>query len=753
MDKPASALTLLVRGLLNPAFPALIFLIFLGIALILQYGIEQQDRTQIQANLNNEASSMANRLEREFLVHAEAINRMAKRFEATPNVSREVWEQDARNYLSDFGVYQAIEWIDRNYTVRWLEPYEGNEEAIGYNVAFSPDRLASLQEAQATGNLDISGVIDLKQGGKGMVIYAPIFSSEANNGFIAGVFRMETLARHLVTSRTLDSFRIDIRDGGKPAYELNGSTNTDPGFSRTLDIDLPTIDWTLTVTPSVSWVEDQRSNWPFVTFIIMLCMGVLTSLTTLLVQQILKRNQALLKTRRELDAEISQRQAVQQDLARLETTDTLTGLANRRFFMEDLTHTLSIADRQMRQVALVMIDLDRFQMLNDSLGHQFGDELLIKVSERLNALSDERIMVAYSGGDEFMICQQHLEDIDDVINLLGQIKQCFEAPFDVQGERHGITATMGVAVYPQSGLDADTLMRNADVALYRAKEQGRNTYQFYTEGMQDREVMRLELDKDLDHALANDEFVLYFQPQLDLNDSSINSVEALIRWQHPRRGLLPPIDFIPLAEESGRITDIGRWVVRAACRQLAKWQNGPYANLRIAVNLSGRELDDESIVDHIQETLESHGVPADRLEVELTEEIFIQNIEHNLNQLSKLHKLGVHLAIDDFGVGYSSLGYLRDFPVDLLKIDRSFITDVTERHDDAVITRAVINLAHNLGIQVVAEGVETREQLNFLKNHRCDLIQGYLISRPIPAAELEKALSSGVLNVDTPVGT
>jgi len=753
VDKPASALTLLVRGLLNPAFPALIFLIFLGIALILQYGIEQQDRTQIQANLNNEASSMANRLEREFLVHAEAINRMAKRFEATPNVSREIWEQDARNYLSDFGVYQAIEWIDRNYRVRWLEPYEGNEEAIGYNVAFSPDRLASLQEAQATGHLDISGVIDLKQGGKGMVIYAPIFSGEANNGFIAGVFRMETLARHLVTSRTLESFRIDIRDGGKPAYELNSSINTDPGFSRTLDIDLPTIDWTLTVTPSVSWVEEQRSNWPLVTFVIMLCMGVLTSLTTLLVQQILKRNQALLKTRRELDAEISQRQAVQQDLARLETTDTLTGLANRRFFMEDLTHTLSIADRQMRQVALVMIDLDRFQMLNDSLGHQFGDELLIKVSERLNGLSDERIMVAYSGGDEFMICQQHVEDIDDVINLLGQIKQCFEEPFDVQGERHGITATMGVAVYTQSGLDADTLMRNADVALYRAKEQGRNTYQFYTEGMQDREVMRLELDKDLDQALANDEFVLYFQPQLDLNDSSINSVEALIRWQHPRRGLLPPIDFIPLAEESGRITDIGRWVVKAACRQLAKWQNGPYANLRIAVNLSGRELDDESIVDHIQEVLESHGVPADRLEVELTEEIFIQNIEHNLNQLSKLHKLGVHLAIDDFGVGYSSLGYLRDFPVDLLKIDRSFITNVTERHDDAVITRAVINLAHNLGIQVVAEGVETREQLNFLKNHRCDLIQGYLISRPIPAADLEKALSSGMLNVDTPVGT
>jgi len=753
VDKPASAPTPFVRGLLNPAFPVLIFLVFLAIALGLYFGIEKQDSKQIQANLDNEALSMANRLEREFLVHAEAIRRMAKRREAAPDISREIWEQDARNYLADFGVYQAIEWIDDNFVIRWMEPYEGNEDAIGYNVAFSPERRQALEEAKTTGNLDISGVIDLKQGGQGLVIYAPVFSGEANNGFIAGVFRMEVLARHLLTSRALESFRIDIFDNGEPAYALNQSATTNSSFSSSASVELPTIDWTLTVTPSASWVNNQRSDWPFVTFVVMLCMGLLTSLTTLLVQQILKRNRALLKTRRELDAEIHQRQAVQQNLARLETTDTLTGLANRRFFMEDLAHTLSIADRQMRQVALVMIDLDRFQMLNDSLGHQFGDELLIKVSERLNALSDEKIMVAYSGGDEFMVCQQHVEDIDDVINLLGQIKQCFDEPFDVQGEKHRVTATMGVAVYPQSGLDTDTLLRNADIALYRAKEQGRNTYQFYTEGMQDREVMRLELDKDLNQALANDEFVLYFQPQLDLNHSSINSVEALIRWQHPRRGLLPPLDFIPLAEESGRITDIGRWVVRAACRQLAKWQDGPYANLRIAVNLSGRELDDESIVDHIQDVLESHGVPADRLEVELTEEIFIQNIEHNLNQLSKLHKLGVHLAIDDFGVGYSSLGYLRDFPVDLLKIDRSFITDVTERHDDAVITRAVINLAHNLGIQVVAEGVETREQLDFLKNHRCDLVQGYLISRPIPAAELEKALTEGVLNVDTPVGT
>ncbi len=745
MDKPASPPKAVVSGLLSPVFPVVIFLVFLGLATGLRYGLVQQDKAQIEANLANETRAMANHLQREFLVHAEAIRRMAKRFQNDPSITLETWRQDARNYLEDFGVYQAIEWIDRDYVIRWLEPVADNQDVIGYNVAFNDERRRALALAQSTGNWDLSGIIDLRQGGKGMVIYAPIGSGADNNGFIAGVFRMEILARQLLTDRVLESFRVEIREAGELSYQLNSNLPVSDTFSHSLPVDLPTLNWTLTLKPARTWVENQYSNWPTLTFTTFLLMGLLTSLTTLLVQLILKRNQSLLKTRRELDLEIAQRTAIQIDLARLESTDTLTGLANRRFFMEDLAHTLNIADRQMRQVGLIMLDLDRFQTLNDSLGHQFGDELLIKVSERLNRLSNERILVAYSGGDEFMVCQQQVDDLDDIIHLLGQIKQCFDQPFEVQGQAHSITATMGVAVYPQSGLDSDTLLRNADIALYRAKEQGRNTYQFYTEGMQEREVMRLELDKDLSQALTNDEFVLFYQPQLNVDTGEIQSVEALIRWQHPRRGLLPPGEFIPLAEESGRITDIGRWVVMAACRQLADWKGTEQEGLRIAVNLSGRELDDEALVDHIREALEAENVPAERLEFELTEEIFIQNIERNRNQLSRLQKLGVHLAIDDFGVGYSSLGYLRDFPVDVLKIDRSFITEVTERHDDAVITRAVINLAHNLGIQVVAEGVETEEQLAFLKRHRCNFAQGYLISRPIPARDLEQALASGIL--------
>lgn len=743
MDQSTTTTSTLTRLLLSTLVPALIMLVFLATATGLKFGIERQEDSQIQASLATEAAALTRGLEQEFLAHVQALRRMAERTAAAPDTSEAVWRHDARNYLTDYGVYQAIEWIDRDFIVRWVEPIDGNQDVVGYNVAFSDSRLSALIAARETGRLDVSGVIELKQGGSGLVIYVPILAGADNRGFIAGVFRMENLARAILTERVLALFRVDIFQGGEPAYQLNADLPVAAEFRHLTRVELPRIKWTLAITPSESWVADKRSIWPWLTFSALVVMGLLTSLSTLLVQLILKRNRALLKTRHELERQVSEREAVQQDLARLASTDALTGLANRRFFMEDLAHTLKTAWRQQRQVALVMIDLDRFQTLNDSLGHQFGDDLLVLVAERLNLLSDERVMIAYSGGDEFMICQQHVDDLDEVIHLLGQIKQCFAEPFLVHGEHHSITATMGVAIYPQSGVDADVLLRNADIALYRAKESGRNTYQFYTEGMQDREVLRLELDKDLSKALADNEFVLHYQPQLELARGRMESVEALIRWQHPQRGLLPPGEFIPLAEESGRIGEIGRWVVLAACRQLADWAGTPLGQLRVAVNLSGRELDDEHLVDHIQRALALSGVAPDRLEIELTEEIFIQNIERNLRQLSRLHQLGVHLSIDDFGVGYSSLAYLRDFPVDLLKIDRSFVRNMTERQDDAVITRAVISLAHSLGIRVVAEGVETEAQLALLRRQACDLIQGYLVSRPVPAEELPEVLARG----------
>lgn len=742
-DKATSPLA---RILLNPGFPVVIFLVFLTLASILHSGLTHQDDSRIRASLATETMAVARQLERELAAHADAIRRMAARLNASPDMKEPVWRADALANIRDFGSFHAIGWIDPDFHIRRVAPATGNKHLIGYNVASSEQRRQALEAARRNGHYDLSGIIDLKPGGQGLVIYAPIGSGDQNRGFIAGAIRMEALTRQLLEQRFLEAFRIRLRDQGRLDYLLNQSDNIHTGLSHTETVNLPPLTWSVTLAPTQQWVREHHSRWPMLTFFSMLIMGLITSLTALLVQLILKRNQVLLKTRRDLDREIRERKRIQQDLARLESTDPLTGLANRRFFMDDLAHTLSIADRQMRQVALIMLDLDRFQTLNDSLGHQFGDELLIRVAKRLNRLSNERVLVAYSGGDEFMLCQQQLDTIDDVISLIGQIRHCFEAPFLIHGQEHRITATLGVAVYPRSGLDADTLLRNADIALYRAKELGRNSYQFYTEGMQEREVRRLQLDRDLTQALANNELSLHYQPQLNLETGAIDSVEALIRWHHPRRGLVPPAEFIPLAEENGRITDIGRWVIRTACAQLAHWQGTPCEHLRIAINLSAKELESSDLVDHIRHSLHASGIDPGRMEIELTEESYIRNIEHNHRQLAHLRELGVHLAIDDFGVGYSSLGYLRNFPVNVLKIDRTFITDVPRRHDSRVITGAVISLAHSLGIRVIAEGVETGEQMDFLRQHRCNLAQGYLISRPMPATELEQALSTGTLS-------
>ncbi|WP_148864650.1 putative bifunctional diguanylate cyclase/phosphodiesterase [Marinobacter fonticola] len=734
----------LSRALLHPVLPAILILAFVVLTVGFWRGVESQARHQIQLTLQAETSALARELQGDFQSHVRALRRMAERRAALPSLPQAVWKIDADNHLRDFNHYQAIEWVDSDYRIRWITPLAGNENVEGFNVAFNAERLASLQRATRTGQVDFSGIIELRQGGTGIVVYAPIVHEGTSLGYIAGVFRMEGLIEALITPRILDNFQVEIIESGTNRFVVVPDAPVTASIEQTTALDVPGLDWHLRLTPTQPWVESHRGEWPHVAPLGLMGLGVLISALVWLAQLIMRRNQALTQAQDALQEEVYQRESVQQDLARIESTDSLTGLANRRFFMEDLTHTLAIADRHFRQVALIMLDLDRFQILNDTLGHHFGDELLIKVADRLNRFSTERVLVAYSSGDEFMISQQHIEDIDEVIYLLGQIKQCFAEPFIVQEQEHHVSATLGVAVYPQSGLDADILLRNADVALYRAKESGRNHYQFYTEGMQDREVRRLELDKDLNKALSEDQLVLHFQPQLDLATQQIGSVEALVRWQHPTRGLLPPADFIPLAEESGRISDIGRWVALAACRQLAAWQGGPLGHLRVAINLSGRELEDPDLVENIENALRNNNVSASQLEVELTEEIFIENLERNLDQLKRLNQLGVHLAIDDFGTGYSSLAYLRDFPVDLLKIDRSFITRVTERHDDAIITRAVINLAHNLGIQVAAEGIETEAQLSFLRTHRCDLAQGYLIGRPLPVRELESLVAKGV---------
>jgi diguanylate cyclase (GGDEF)-like protein len=427
----------------------------------------------------------------------------------------------------------------------------------------------------------------------------------------------------------------------------------------------------------------------------------------------------------------------QEKLAYLAHHDPLTGLPNRTKFREDLEQTLRRVSRDGR-VAVLCLDLDHFKEINDSLGHPIGDDLLKDVASRLRASVRESDTVARLGGDEFAIVQAGTDlQASESSSLAERLVEIVGAPYDIQGHQLNIGASIGIAFAPNDGEDPDQLLKNADMALYRAKEDGRGTYRFFEPGMDARAQARRLLEIDLRAALTRDEFEVHYQPIHDLNTDRITAFEALIRWKHPLRGMISPMDFIPLAEETGLITQLGDWILRKACMDAAAWSR----EVRVAVNLSPVQFKNSNLVQSVISALAASGLAPERLELEITESVLLQDSEATLAALHKLRSFGVKISMDDFGTGYSSLSYLRSFPFDKIKIDRSFVHELATREDSMAIVRAVTGLGKSLGISIVAEGVETNEQLGLLRTEGCTEVQGFLFSRPRPAQDVEAMLS------------
>ena len=423
--------------------------------------------------------------------------------------------------------------------------------------------------------------------------------------------------------------------------------------------------------------------------------------------------------------------------------DTVTGLANRNLLRDRLGQALAFAARYTHPVWVVHLDLDRFKFINDTLGISAGDELLRQVAVRLQECVRDTDTVARLAADEFVLVLPERSDENTAIHTMQRIMESAAQPYIVEGHEFFMTVSAGMAVYPTDGEDADTLMKHADVAMYRAKETGRNNYQFYTPAMNERALERLRLEGDLRLALEHGQFELYYQPQVDLHTGRIHGMEALVRWQHPAFGMVSPARFIGLAEETGLIVPLGAWVLCSAAMQAKAWQDAGLGELRVAVNLSARQFMQKDLVDSIAGVLHECGLAPHCLEVELTESMIMDDVEHAIGILRDLAKLGVQISVDDFGTGYSSLSYLKRLPIDVLKIDQSFVRDITVDPDDAAIVATIISLAHSLRLSVVAEGVETAEQLEFLRSHGCDAMQGYYFSKPLPAEEVEGLLREG----------
>jgi diguanylate cyclase (GGDEF)-like protein/PAS domain S-box-containing protein len=416
--------------------------------------------------------------------------------------------------------------------------------------------------------------------------------------------------------------------------------------------------------------------------------------------------------------------------------DALTGLPNRALLEDRLQQTLVRAVRHAEPGAIFFLDLDRFKVINDSLGHHAGDQLLVGVGEGLTATLRTGDTVCRHGGDEFILLLPQVKNAADAAHVAEKIQKLFSRHFSVAGREIFVSPSIGISLYPADGSDIPTLIKNADAAMYLAKERGRNNYQFFKPELTIAMHERLALENDLRQALAKNELLLHYQPQIDTATQKLVGVEALVRWQHPRLGLVMPDRFIPIAEETGLIEQLGEWVLRTACAQGKVWQESGFVPLRIAVNVSSRQFGQPDFPAVVGRVLEEAGLDSRWLELEVTENIIMEHVEKTVAILADLKRRGISLAIDDFGTGYSSLNYLRQFPIDRLKIDRSFIADITTNPDDAAIASAVISLAKSLNLAVVAEGVETTEQVQFLLERGCDEIQGYLFARPAPAEAL-----------------
>jgi len=670
--------------------------------------------------------------------------------------------------------------INQDHIYQWIVFIESNGTVLASNQAGEqpPELTIDIKEILNPAATDPFIVANLQGGNQEILVTTPYFFKNQYLGQIIARIVAQNLYRHLI-SATAGGFRTwyicQDKETTCVSIAAPKANVIDPlppilinmaiGKTQLLNIDITKEDGSdLTVEALAVKVPIQDTPFSLVTlapatqifgqlaprhllpamgFLALLVLwGTIAVIRTNTLNLVLRarydeasKQQTTLRLKNtQLQEEIAKRQEGEARLNHMAHHDSLTGLPNRMLFNDRLRHALQRAYRNGHQLAVLFLDLDRFKNVNDTLGHPVGDQLLKIVARRLGGCLREQDTLARLGGDEFIaLMEGPLVSSQDVAAVAQRLLQTLARPFDLSNQEIFLTTSIGISFYPTDGQDVTELVKNADTAMYRAKEQGRNTYQFYTVELTTTAFERFALETSLRHALERGEFILYYQPLYSFKTDRIIGAEALIRWQHPQEGLVSPIKFIPVAEETGLIEPIGEWVMRTACAQAKAWRTAGRPPLRMAVNLSSRQIMSSRLLDQVRQALEDTRLEPQYLELEITESSIMSEPAKAIATLDALKDLGVSLVIDDFGTGYSSLSYLKRFNVSKLKIDRSFVCDLPEDANDRAIIRAIIALGHSMQLQISAEGVETGEQQAFLKAEGCDERQGYLLSKPVPA--------------------
>lgn len=714
-----------LRRTLNRLLPVGFAVVGIGLSTVLGHLDAQREQAEQVANLAARLSGVHGALEAQLRAAFSEAEGIAQLISADGSISAEHFHGMARDALASVPYMRHIA-LAPGDVVSDVYPLQGNEQIVGLDYRQLPLQFPLLVSARDRQAPVLAGPLQLLQGGRGLIYRRPIFVTGKRGVklYWGNLSVVADIDRLLLTAglRPEAGFELAVRgsDGkGADGEVIWGDAQLFEAPQVKMSVDVPGGLWQLVAAPRGGWSALNLFSSPLFLFAL-----TTTGLFSLFVAQ-LNRKQRLLALR---NRELRQYQA---QLERLAHYDTITGLPNRVLFLQQLNAAID----QGHGLAVLMLDIDGFKQVNDSLGHPMGDLLLQQATARFLQELDTQDRVCRLGGDEFVFMLQGAQG--QVSHQIRAVLRCLQRPFDLNGNASLVTGSIGLAWCPQHGEDADSLLRHADTAMYAAKESGRNAWRPYHPDMTERLQQRLELERNLRRALEYNEFELWYQPKLDLFSGGLEGVEALLRWRDPQHGLVSPGEFIPLAERTGLIIPLGERVLELACAQLAQWRAQDLLPGPLAINVAALQIERSDYVSALACALELHGLSASLLEVEITESLLMESQQQACAVLAQLQAMGVATAVDDFGTGYSSLAYLRALPIDHLKIDRAFIKDLPGDDDAVAIARAIIDLGHALGFRITAEGIETQEQYDFLRNAGCDQGQGFLLGRPMPAPALQ----------------